>query len=78
MSQDLCAICGGSKTEGGTTYTVSVGSGVLVVKDVPARLCEQCGEVWLDDETMKRLEALAQEVRRQPVEVEVLQYREAV
>ena len=78
MSQDLCAICGGNKTEGGTTYTVSVGSGVLVVKDVPARLCEQCGEAWLDDETMKRLEVLAQEVRRHPVEVEVLQYREAV
>ena len=51
---------------------------MLVVKGVPARVCDQCGEAWLSDETMKRLEDLTQEARRQPVEVEVLQYREAV
>jgi YgiT-type zinc finger domain-containing protein len=78
MKPELCPLCGGTKTAGATTYTVDAGGGVLVVKDVPARVCEQCGEAWFDDATMKRLETLVEEARHQSVEVEVLRYKKAV
>ncbi len=38
-----CPLCGGNKSEGKTTFTTDLGFGVVVVRDVPATVCAQCG-----------------------------------
>jgi len=35
-SPDKCPLCGGTKKEGRTTFTVDLGSGVVVVRNVHA------------------------------------------
>ncbi len=70
----LCPLCGGKKRKDMTTFTVDFKTGVLVVRDVPAWVCEQCGETWIEDDMAKELEALVQETRRRKPVVEVTQW----
>jgi YgiT-type zinc finger domain-containing protein len=39
-----CWLCRGSLEQRTTTYCVRVGSTPIVVRDVPAEVCGQCGE----------------------------------
>ncbi|KAF0109110.1 MAG: hypothetical protein FD146_154 [Anaerolineaceae bacterium] len=74
---DICPICGGTKRPGKTTFTVDLGFGVIVVRDVPALVCEQCEADWIDDRTASRLETLVNEARQQQRLVEVTAYQAA-
>ena len=38
---ETCAVCGGSMKQGETTLTVDFGTGVIVVRNVPAVVCSQ-------------------------------------
>ena len=71
-----CPLCGGRKSPGKTTYTVDLGTGVIVVRDVPAMVCDQCGQDWIGAETVRRLQELVAEARRARRQVEILAYDE--
>lgn len=71
-NRKLCPICGGVKKLGKTTYTVDPGFGVVVVRDVPAMICTQCGEEWIDNATAKDLEKIVGEARRKKAQFEVI------
>ena len=76
-SKNLCAICGGTKTQGTTTFTVDLGFGVVVVRNVPALVCDQCGADWIADETAERLEKTVNDARQRHRQVEVTAYMPA-
>jgi len=65
-------MCGGEKVPGKTIYSVDLGTGVVVVKNVPAEICRQCGEEWIAPETARRLEEIADKARVEGTEVEVV------
>jgi len=69
--QDLCPVCGGHKKAGTTTFSADLGSGVVVVRQVRATVCSQCGEEWIDDATAQRLEEIVAKARRKQLQVEV-------
>jgi hypothetical protein len=46
----------------------------LVVKGVPAQVCENCGEEYADEATTARLLQMAEEVAQAGVQVDVRQY----
>lgn len=73
-SDNCCAVCGGRKVDGATTFTAELGYGVVVIRHVPALVCEQCGADWLADETAARVEELVNAAREKRAEVEVLAY----
>ncbi len=50
-----CPLCGGAKRPGVTTFAVDLKFGVVVVRDVPALVCETCGDAWIDDPVAERL-----------------------
>lgn len=68
---DICPLCGGQKKEGKTTFTVDLGSGVVVVRDVPATVCSQCGADWIEDGIAERLEKIVENARKKHHLVEV-------
>jgi YgiT-type zinc finger domain-containing protein len=49
MGVDACPLCGGIKGPGSTTFTAELGFGVVVVRNVPATVCLQCGADWISD-----------------------------
>ena len=69
-------MCGGHKTEGQTTFAVDLGFGVVVVRHVPALVCAQCGEAWLEDGVAERLEEVVDDARSRQLVVEVADWAE--
>lgn len=67
-----CPFCGGSIEKGTTTFTADLQTGVVVVRNVPALVCSQCGEDWLEDSTAENLEAITQRARAQKTQLEMI------
>jgi len=71
----ICVICRqGEVRPGRATVTLTRGRLTLVVKAVPAQVCEYCGEEYVDEETATRLLHAADEAARAGVEVDVREY----
>ncbi len=68
---ETCPLCGGAKKSGTTTFSADLGSGVVVVRNVQATICEQCGEEWIDNETAAKLERIVSEAREKRLQVEI-------
>lgn len=66
-----CPLCSGTKEPGRTTFTVDLGFGVVVVRQVPATVCTQCGTDWIADEVAERLEKIIEDARGRRLQVEV-------
>lgn len=71
---DQCPLCGGEKLSGTTTFTADLGSGVVVVRSVPATVCNQCGADWIDDKVAKQLEGIVDDARKKGLQVEVIAF----
>jgi YgiT-type zinc finger domain-containing protein len=71
QSPNTCPLCGGSKEAGRTTFTVDLGFGVVVVRDVPASVCSQCGADWIEDSIASKLEEIVNDARQKRHIVEV-------
>ncbi len=74
MNNNLCPICGGVRESGSTTFTVDYKSGVLVVRNVPAEVCSQCGEDWIADDIATKLQSVTEIARSEKRQVEVLDF----
>ena len=70
-SSPACPLCGGDKKAGKTTFTVDLGFGVVVVRDVPATVCAQCGADWMQDSIAAKLEKIVSDARRKHLTMEV-------
>ncbi len=70
-SESICPLCGRSKRAGTTTFTAELGFGVVVVRNVPALVCAQCGADWIADEVAARIEELVEDARKKRYQVEV-------
>jgi hypothetical protein len=46
----------------------------LIIKGVPARVCPNCGEEYLDEETSKQLLQTAEEAARTGIHVAIREY----
>ncbi len=70
-----CVICRHGETrEGVATITLERDRLTLVVRGVPARICEACGEDYVDEKVSERLLRDAEEAVRSGVRVEVRDY----
>ena len=73
-----CVVCRHGETRPGTaTVTLERDAATVVVKGVPARVCDNCGEEYVEDEAASRLLALAEDAAGSGVRVEVLEYAAA-
>lgn len=70
-----CVICRhGETVDSETTIALELDGMVLVVQRTPARICDNCGERYLDEATTTRLLTWAKEAARAGVQVEVRAY----
>ena len=67
-----CVICKhGDAGAGAITVTLELQGMTLVVKAVPALVCANCGEEYLDEEITARLLKLTEEVARAGIQVDI-------
>jgi YgiT-type zinc finger domain-containing protein len=62
---------------GRTTVTVERDGTTIVVRNVPAEVCETCAEDYLDAAVASSLETVLQEASRSGVQFEVREYKAA-
>lgn len=73
-----CVICKHGQTEPGvTTVTLERGVTTIVIKGVPAQVCDNCGEAYVDEETTRALLQTAEAEAHAGAQVEVREYQAA-
>jgi len=73
-----CVICKHGQTQPGTTtVTLERDNLTLVVKGVPAEVCSNCGEAYVDEDTTHKLLNTAEAEAKSGAQVEVRKYKAA-
>ncbi len=68
-----CVICkNGSTKPGLVTFTLERGNVIVVFKNVPAMVCENCGDFYLTSETTELLLEKAAKTLEKGVEFEII------
>ncbi len=70
-----CAICKNGKTHPGhVTVTLQRGDTTVILKQVPAEVCPNCGEYYLSTEVTTRVLERAEAAVKSGAEVEILRF----
>jgi len=70
-----CVVCKrGTTRSGTTTVTLERDDFTMVVKDVSAEVCSNCGEAYVDEKTTRRLLRSAEKSAHNGAQVEVCRY----
>jgi len=70
-----CAICKvGDTSEGLVTVTLQRDTSIIIIKNVPAEVCENCGEYYLSEKVTEFVLQKAEKALENKPEVEILQY----
>ncbi len=70
-----CVACKHGETHRGTaTVTLTRDGTTLITKNVPAEVCANCGEEYVDEATTAHLMKAAEQAARDGVEVDVREY----
>ncbi len=70
-----CAICrNGNTLNGYVTVTVQRGDTTVILKRVPADVCDNCGEYYLSSEVAARVLERAESAVKSGAEVEILRF----
>jgi len=70
-----CVICKHGETkQGKTTVTLQRGETTVVIKDVPAQVCNNCGEYYLSKEITGKLFKKAEQAVKAGAEVEIIRF----
>lgn len=73
-----CVICKNGNTKPGlVTFTLERGNVIVVFKNVPAMVCENCGDFYLTTETTKLLMEKAAKTIEKGVEFEIINLQPA-
>ena len=68
-----CVICkNGTTKQGFVTFTLERGKVIIVFKNVPALVCENCGDFYLTEETTQLLLDKATNTLEKGVEFEII------
>ena len=74
----ICVICKQGKTKTGmVTVSLERNGVIIVVKNVPADICENCEEYYLNDAVAGVVMRMAESAVGRGVEIEILKYAAA-
>lgn len=73
-----CILCkNGVLAPGTTTVTLERQNAILVFKEVPARVCMDCGEAYVDEKTSRMLMDMAEKAVDEGVQVDIRYFKAA-
>lgn len=70
-----CFMCKGNLEEKKVNYVVDLGDTIIIIKEVPAKVCSQCGEQYFDDETAENIEKIVNQLKELTTEITVVNYK---
>ncbi len=72
-----CPLCGGEMQDGITTIPFLINEKVIVIKDVPAEICADCGEAYLKSSVVDKVESVFDKLEDLHAEMSVVHYEAA-
>lgn len=69
-----CFMCKGDMIEQRTAYMADFGDCIVIVRNVPTLVCQQCGEKAYTDEVAAVLETIVNKAREMLTEIAVVNY----
>lgn len=74
-----CPVCKhGDMAKGEDTLTLERGSSIVVFKNVPAMVCDNCGEKYIDSDTTKEIMHEAEYILKDGGVVDIRSYSKSV
>ena len=73
-----CFRCKGNTELKLKTHAATLDTSVIIIKNVPALVCEQCGEVYFTDDVMQKLEVIIDRLESIIKEVAIVDYADNV
>src|SRR5947207_12780339 len=70
---DRCAVCGAQLRKKRISYTQELDGKMYLVREVPAEVCDQCGEQYLTPETVEILQEIVEHAASRGGEAEFIQ-----
>jgi YgiT-type zinc finger domain-containing protein len=74
----ICFYCKGDTEQKSKTHAVTLEKCVIIIKNVPALICKQCGEVYFIDDVMQKLEIIIERFENIIKEVAIIDYTDSV
>ncbi|HAN09683.1 MAG TPA: type II toxin-antitoxin system MqsA family antitoxin [Clostridiales bacterium] len=71
-----CFMCKGSTENGIVNHVVDINGAIIIIKNVPANVCSQCGEVFFDNEVAKKIEIIVEQAKENHAEITIINYRD--
>ncbi len=70
----VCFVCKGHTVQKQTNFLVDLGGSIIIIKNVPSLVCDQCGEVSYEDHIAQNLERIVDKLRGAEAEITVASY----
>ena len=59
-------------------YIVDFVNYIIIIKNVPGKVCKQCGEQYFDNDTTEKLDKMVNKLKKLALEVTIVNYDEKV
>ena len=73
-----CFMCKEIFEEKKVNYMMDLENTIIIIKGVPAKVCNQCKEQYFDDETSENIEKIVNKLKDLSTEITVINYKESV
>jgi len=64
LKPERCSLCKGKLQEGKTEFTVKAGKEVISIKEVPAYVCQECGEAYFAPEISRKIDKVMRDFHK--------------
>lgn len=73
-----CFKCNGELELKKVNYVVDLENTIIIIKNVPAKVCMTCNKQYFDDKTAENIEKIVNQLKELSAEVTVVNYKEKV
>lgn len=71
-----CILCKATMVKGYVNHIVDLNGHIIIVKGVPANVCKQCGEYFIENDVALKLEKIIEDTEKNKAEILVINYSE--
>ncbi len=71
-----CVLCEANLIKGNVNHIVDFEGHIIIIKGVPANICKQCGEYFIENDVALKLEKIIEEAKKNKAEIFVINYSE--
>jgi YgiT-type zinc finger domain-containing protein len=71
-----CMRCHGELITGKTTQHYDHNDSLLIIRDIPAMVCNQCGEAWFNNDVIAILEKITSDFKKSRRGINITWYKD--